>query len=78
MIKDFPRDKLKITSKWGPLWTAKGLSRDMSMESCREQCEGSLKRLGVDYLDMFIFRGPPKAEHGFTLEPCVENMKVVG
>ena len=46
------------------------------MEACREQCEGSLKRMGVDHLDMFIFRGPPKDEYGTTIEQCVENMKV--
>lgn len=76
MIKDFPRDKVKIASKWGPLWTAEGLSADMSMASCREQCEASLKRLGVDYLDLYIFRGPFKDKHGTTVEQCVENMKV--
>ncbi|CAL5221860.1 g4121 [Coccomyxa viridis] len=77
VIKDFPRDKVKIASKWGPLWTAEGLSADMSMASCREQCEASLKRLGVDYLDLYIFRGPFKDKHGTTVEQCVENMKVL-
>ncbi len=46
------------------------------MASCREQCEASLKRLGVDYLDLFIFRGPFKDDHGTTVEQCTENMKV--
>ncbi len=77
MIKDFPRDKIKITSKWGAKFTPQGLTKDLRMEACREQCEGSLKRMGVDYLDMFIFRGPPKDEYGTTMEQCVENMKVL-
>ena len=77
VIKDFPRDKVKITSKWGAKFTAQGLTKDLRMEACREQCEGSLKRLGVDCLDMFIFRGPPKDDHGTTIEQCVENMKVL-
>ena len=76
VIKDFPRDKVKITSKWGAKFTAQGLTKDMSMAACREQCEGSLQRLGVDYLDMYIYRGPPKDDHGTTIEQCVENMKV--
>lgn len=77
MIKDFPRDKIKITSKWGAKFGAQGIIKDMSMATCREQCEGSLQRLGVDYLDMFIYRGPPKDDHGTTIEQCVENMKVL-
>ncbi|CAL5221861.1 g4122 [Coccomyxa viridis] len=77
VIKDFRRDKIKITSKWGAKFTPQGLSKDLRMEACREQCEGSLKRMGVDHLDMFIFRGPPKDEYGTTIEQCVENMKVL-
>jgi len=51
---------------------------DMRRDACREACEGSLARLGVDYLDMMIFRGPPKDAYGTTIEQAVESMKVGG
>ena len=34
-MKDFPRDKIRITSKWGPYWTSEGLQRDLRREACR-------------------------------------------
>lgn len=76
VIKDFSRQELKITSKWGPIFKGEGLTRDMRAAACREAVEGSLKRLGVDYLDMLIFRGPANDPHGTTIEQCVEGMKV--
>ena len=36
----------------------------------------SLKSLGVDYLDMFILRGPPSDPHGTTIEQATQYMKV--
>lgn len=53
-IKDLPREGLVVSSKvfWrtmpGP--TGKGLSRKHIMESC----EASLKRMGLDYLDLYF------------------------
>ena len=36
----------------------------------------SLKSLGVDYLDMFILRGPPSDPHSTTIEQATQYMKV--
>ena len=76
VIKDFPRDRIKITSKWGPIFGAEGHSSDMRPAHARASCEASLKRLGTDYLDMMIFRGPAKDPHGTPIEDCIEGMAV--
>lgn len=68
-IKDFPRDKVQILTKYGMRWDlAKGdlamHSKDNSgkaidiykyagKESIIEECENSLKRLGTDYIDLY-------------------------
>ena len=75
VIKDFPREKIKISTKWGPKVKDGQLKSDTSREGCREACFGSMKRLGVDYLDLFILRG--HGGHGETpLEDSVRYMKV--
>ncbi|BDA43731.1 probable aldo-keto reductase 2 [Coccomyxa sp. Obi] len=74
VIKDFPREKIKISTKWGPKFTGGQLKSDTTREGCREACFGSMKRLGVDYLDLFILRG--HGGHGETpLEDSVRYMK---
>lgn len=78
IIKDFPRKEIKLTSKWGATFTAESTEMDMRRDACRGACKGSLARLGVDYLDMLIFRGPPKDAYGTTIEQAVESMKVGG
>ncbi len=35
----------------------------------------SLKSLGVDYLDMFILRGPPSDAQGTNIEQATQYMK---
>lgn len=68
-IKDFPRDKVQILTKYGMRWDlAKGdfamHSKDTSgreidiykyagKDSIIEECENSLKRLGTDYIDLY-------------------------
>ena len=76
VLKDFPRDKIKITSKWGPIFGAEGHSSDMRPAHARASCEASLKRLGTDYLDMMIFRGPARDPHGTPIEDCIKGMAV--
>ena len=76
VIKDFPRDRIKITSKWGPIFGAEGHSSDMRPAHARASCEASLKRLGTDYLDMMIFRGPARDPHGTPIEDCIKGMAV--
>jgi aryl-alcohol dehydrogenase-like predicted oxidoreductase len=74
VIKDFPRERVKITTKWGPSWVDGQLKHDGSRDNCRAACFGSLKRLGVKYLDIFIFRGPPAPNTPW--EDTVRYMKV--
>jgi len=58
ILKDHARDDLVIATKcWFPAGsavTARGLSRKHIVESC----ENSLKRLGLDYIDLYQFHGP--------------------
>jgi 1-deoxyxylulose-5-phosphate synthase len=57
-LKDHDRDKLVVATKcWfpsDPAVTARGLSRKHIVESC----EASLKRMDVDYIDLYQFHGP--------------------
>jgi aryl-alcohol dehydrogenase-like predicted oxidoreductase len=57
-LKDHIRDDLVIATKcWFPSGgavTSRGLSRKHIVESC----EKSLKRLGLDYVDLYQFHGP--------------------
>ena len=57
-LRAHDRQALVIASKcWfptGPAVTSRGLSRKHIVESC----ERSLKRLGLDYLDLYQFHGP--------------------
>ncbi len=57
-LKEYKRDSLVIATKcWfanDPAVTARGLSRKHIVESC----EASLKRLDIDYIDLYQFHGP--------------------
>ncbi len=54
-IKGFPRDHVVISSKWGPMRDEKGnFSQDNSPEYCCKSLMASMKRLGVDYIDLYI------------------------
>ena len=67
VIKDYPRDRVQITTKFGVGFGPSGEFRfDYSAAAARAACEGSLERLGVDYLDMFLMRGPCKGAGGLV------------
>lgn len=51
------RDKWTIVDKWGPNFTDKGIVVDGGADNCKAAIEGSLERLGVDCIDLWIFRG---------------------
>lgn len=71
-IKDIPRDKVIIASKWGPMRDDKGnFSQDNSAAYCRKSLEASLKRLGVDYIDLYILRS---WDHKVPIEESVKAM----
>ncbi|HTF31296.1 MAG TPA: aldo/keto reductase [Flavitalea sp.] len=73
-IKDFPRDKVQILTKYGMRWDlAKGdfafhsadtnrkeidIYKYAGKESIIKECEDSLRRLGTDYIDLYQIHWP--------------------
>jgi aryl-alcohol dehydrogenase-like predicted oxidoreductase len=78
VIKHYPRERIQITTKWGASWSPEGqLVRDLSRSACREAVEGSLKRLGLDYVDMLVLRGPAMDPKNTPFEETIGAMKVL-
>ena len=76
VVAQFPRDRVFISTKWGPMFKPDGqMTMDFSPEACRAACEGSLKRLGVGCIDLWVMRGPCRGEG--ALEAAVRTMKVL-
>ena len=70
-LKDFPRDDLVIATKaWTPMGSAV-TSRGLSRKNIVDACEKSLKRLGMDYVDLYQFHGPDPAT------PIEESMRAM-
>ncbi|GAB4820420.1 hypothetical protein N2152v2_007466 [Parachlorella kessleri] len=61
-IQKYPREKLIIATKFGfVIEDGWDYHLDGSREHCRAACEASLKRLGVDYIDLYyLHRKDPK------------------
>lgn len=59
-IKPF-RDKIVLATKFGVKHSLTGLTMDSRPETIRKSLEGSLKRLGTDYIDLYyLHRVDPK------------------
>jgi voltage-dependent potassium channel beta subunit len=78
----WPRDTYTVSSKvffgaGGKLPTQKGLHRKHVMEACHD----ALKRLQVDYLDLFFFHRPDKAtpieETVWTMHNLIQQGKIL-
>jgi len=66
------RDKFVIATKCGVKVTDAGFQLDASPAFIRESCEGSLKRLGVDSLDLYYYnRRDPKT----PIEDTINTLK---
>jgi aryl-alcohol dehydrogenase-like predicted oxidoreductase len=73
-IKGIPREKVQIATKFGNVISADGQwGVRGDPEWVRESCEGSLKRLGVDYVDLYYqHRLDPKV----PIEITVRSMQL--
>lgn len=73
-LKDFPREKVIITTKWGLVVTpAREYINIGTREFLRETVDQSLKRLGTDYIDILILRSP---DPNVPLADTMQYMKV--
>ena len=73
-IKDISRDQVVIASKWGVMKDEQGnYTQDNSAAYARKSLEGSLKRLGVDYIDLYIMRS---WDHKTPIEEAIKGMAV--
>ena len=73
-IKSLPREKVVICDKWGPIFKPnQPPGFDASKEAGRRRIDATLKRLGVDFIDVWILRlgGKPTG-----LEESITVMKV--
>lgn len=80
-VKGIPREKIQIGTKFGNVISADGeFGVRGDPEWVRESCEGSLKRLGVDYIDIYYqHRLDPKVPIEITvgaMKKLVEEGKV--
>lgn len=62
---DVPREEIHITTK---LWIS-----DFDPDKARAACEGSLKRLGLDYVDLYLIHWPMDD----TMMPAWETMQAL-
>jgi aryl-alcohol dehydrogenase-like predicted oxidoreductase len=77
---DKRRDEVVIATKGGLRMTDDGMVRDASPDFLRNGLEGSLRSLGVDYVDIYQVHWPdpnvPFAETAAALEKLVEEGKI--
>ena len=72
-LKTVPRDQVVIASKFGAMKVNGVYQFDCSPEGCRKALEGSLKNLGVDYIDLYILRS---WDHKTEIEDTIKAMAV--
>lgn len=72
-IKGIPREKVIIKSLFGPDISSGKLNWDVSREAVHKTIDTELQRLGVDYIDIWIYRNIGKGE---GWEGAIEAMSV--
>ena len=75
-LKSLDRSKLIIATKFGNRFTDGRYVRDGSAKCIREGIEGSLRRLGVDYIDLFQWHWPdPTTPMSESLEEVARHVE---
>lgn len=70
------RDKIVLATKCGVIHSYDGLTMDSRPEAIRRSVEGSLKRLGTDYIDLYYqHRMDPKVEPEVVAETMAALIK---
>ena len=71
-LADLPRAELFVETKvWAPMGTGAN-DRGLSAKHIREQCDASLRRLGMDYVDVYMCHRPDPAT---PLEETIRAME---
>eukprot|EP00879_Flechtneria_rotunda_P023605 GHRR01024972.1.p1 GENE.GHRR01024972.1~~GHRR01024972.1.p1 ORF type:complete len:137 (+),score=21.18 GHRR01024972.1:1161-1571(+) len=68
------RDQVVIATKWGPMFDKSGIKHTQTRQYARQACEGALKRLGTNYIDLFTLRGP--IQPGTDIADLMQELKV--
>ncbi|XP_076918688.1 perakine reductase-like [Bidens hawaiensis] len=73
LLKELPRDKIQLATKFGIYKIEPGkVTVKGGAEYARECCEGSLKRLGVDYIDLYYIH---RIDTTVPIEDTMEELK---
>jgi aryl-alcohol dehydrogenase-like predicted oxidoreductase len=79
-LSGVPRDEVFVATKVGVRWNAVHLYQDLSAASVQEECEASLRRLGMDHVDLLQIHWPhhvtPLEETLGAMVALVEQGKV--
>ncbi|WOK99425.1 putative aldo-keto reductase 1 [Canna indica] len=72
-LKHLPREKVQVATKFGVVSASQaGLVINGSPEHVRASCEGSLRRLGVDYIDLYYQH---RVDMSVPIEETVSELK---
>jgi len=80
-LRDYPRSSLFVLTKvWAPMGEGPN-DRGLSAKHIREQCEASLRRLGMDYVDLYMCHRPdpttPLEETIRAMEDLARQGKII-
>ena len=73
------RDRWIVVTKFGLRRGSTGARiRDASPSSITQSLEGSLRRLGSDYVDVLLYHTPPRSDHVLAGREVLERLKTQG
>ncbi|MEZ4250749.1 MAG: aldo/keto reductase [Polyangiales bacterium] len=74
VVKD-KRDQVQLVTRGGAIWDDEGVHHRFTSEALRADCEGSLKRLQTDRIDVFLLHDP--AEEMLYRDDTVPTVKAL-